>query len=810
MSAATVSEPFLLSSYPESSAYKKRRATPLYVSLPSGSDADPFVTIAVQGDGVHILDTSTLHPAASHTLGPSTSFSCPPATRTSPAKGGVRTCTTYAILESGPDMQPEGKGKTVLAWEESLAGGMSTSTESDKKKRVAVAPHPVAHIHAPDYLPSHVVLVSATGEVSVADAELEVQRTCTPQNNQPSTLVKHFLFPAASCSFLPSYTTSSYRAVSVSFLRSGDVLRVSVVGVAEENVTYLGECVVPTEETEILDLSCSDAGFISILVPSGSWIALSLTTSPSSSLTVSEAAEPLRLQGLTFINAARASEVSLAALTSSHVLLSAVTTGSVPEIVLLLWDLRYGVLLAQQTISVPSTLPRPKKQGAMLRLVASSTTRSTSSAFSKASAVNLNIILVLLPSPDRDHQQAETGNAARSTVLVVPLTVPVIATIAAAMGKANAGARWVSMKSGRGQAQPARCAPEMSTAARKALAEMKTAVDGSANGSTIRAETVFFEYVQQQGKGKGAAQGEEQSTPLEYPFVQGVLELVLHAPANTQGSSAHGKTQSAGAYSAKILRHLLESRTVSSSMVEGGVLPALAARNDWDAVALAMRTVSDLPEADVMALLTQVVAAHHRTSVSDENAMDVDSAPASASTPTLPMFLAQCVVYPYTPALQRTALHKHLADAADLTVILEVLDKWIVQHTEGDALLSATPPVTEASEPPPLDKVLAFVQTLLDASFLALLAHTPAHRLLRTLAGHIQPALARASELELLCGPLEPFARAAAAKAKAQAEAKDGGAKANDSGKDWRRKRKMAHEQAGMAVGLYQVEELVL
>ena len=59
----------------------------------------------------------------------------------------------------------------------------------------------------------------------------------------------------------------------------------------------------------------------------------------------------------------------------------------------------------------------------------------------------------------------------------------------------------------------------------------------------------------------------------------------------------------------------------------------------------------------------------------------------------------------------------------------------------------------------------------------------------------------------MLCGPLEPFARAAAARAKAQSEAKEG---KGDSGKDWRRKRKLAHEQAGIAVGLYQVEELVL
>ena len=56
MSAATLAEPFLLSSYPESSVYKKRKTVSLYASLPSGSNADPFVAVAVQGDGLHVLD----------------------------------------------------------------------------------------------------------------------------------------------------------------------------------------------------------------------------------------------------------------------------------------------------------------------------------------------------------------------------------------------------------------------------------------------------------------------------------------------------------------------------------------------------------------------------------------------------------------------------------------------------------------------------------------------------------------------------------------------------------------------------------
>ena len=212
----------------------------------------------------------------------------------------------------------------------------------------------------------------------------------------------------------------------------------------------------------------------------------------------------------------------------------------------------------------------------MLQLLASSTARSTSGA-SRAGSFNLNALLVLLPYPDRDQQQVDTASAnARSTILVVPLTVPVTSTIAAAMGKANAGARWVITKSARGQPLSARGAPDLSPLARKALSEMRSAIDGSANGSTAGAETVFFEFVKQQSKGKGAA-----GSTLEYLFVQGVLELVLRAPTIPQGSGGQGKTQGADAYSAKIVRHLLENRMVNSSMVEGGILPALATRNDW-------------------------------------------------------------------------------------------------------------------------------------------------------------------------------------------------------------------------------------
>lgn len=102
-------------------------------------------------------------------------------------------------------------------------------------------------------------------------------------------------------------------------------------------------------------------------------------------------------------------------------------------------------------------------------------------------------------------------------------------------------------------------------------------------------------------------------------------------------------------------------------------------------------------------------------------------------------------------------------------------------------------------------QVLAFLRAVLDSSFLALLQYTPSHRLLQRLSARLDPELAFIDEVEQLRGPLEPFAKA---QAKALAEGVQGARK--DTQVDWRRRKKLQHEQTALAVGLYQVEELVI
>jgi len=106
-------------------------------------------------------------------------------------------------------------------------------------------------------------------------------------------------------------------------------------------------------------------------------------------------------------------------------------------------------------------------------------------------------------------------------------------------------------------------------------------------------------------------------------------------------------------------------------------------------------------------------------------------------------------------------------------------------------------------------QIVSFLQMILDTSFVSLIQHAPAHKLLHTIHSRLEPQVSAISQGALLRGPLEPYAKA---QAKAIREARDKveGVKPKQLQGDWRQRKKQIREQANLAVAVYQVEELVL
>ena len=231
----------------------------------------------------------------------------------------------------------------------------------------------------------------------------------------------------------------------------------------------------------------------------------------------------------------------------------------------------------------------------------------------------------------------------------------------------------------------------------------------------------------------------------------------------------------------------------------------------------ALTTVADISEDELMASAKYLIDRQRRS----ENAMDVDVS--EGYVPPLWSYLFACLSYPFSAAPMRLAIRKHLPDAQDLVEILEILENWIQGGTEHEmeALLkslSTNMKTSSKADSPPYPRVfqphlfriatltpyqvIAFLQALLDASFVALLQYQPSHDLLRRLLSYIEPEITFIDSLEPLRGVLEPFVKAQSLKEKTGTS--------EESPAEWRKRKKQLEERAGLNVGLYRLEELAI
>ncbi|KAI0347456.1 hypothetical protein BDW22DRAFT_1351894 [Trametopsis cervina] len=800
--STSIGDPFLLSSYSVSqkagsfAASGPSKLTSIYASHHNGLSPEGYVVATAQGDGLHILDPSTLHPIVSHTLGPSTVFSCPAVSRIAPSSEGSRS-STYAVLENAQGINPNERGRTVRVWIDDASGEGTSSVQ--QRMFSSVLPHRVSRISLAEELPENVLFLGEHGDLTVTDNEVNVLYTYSPSdaNIRP---IRSFVFGRRTCSFVPSRSAFKQGAVVVTVANVDESVRLVILAAEASKTTVLAECPVPVEKADVIDASCSRSGFISLLLRSGDWYSLQIETPDFSNVALSKPSPPLFLKGLSFLANAPvvpAEEVAVASIGSSHVLLAGVTGTGSPDLVLLLWDLQYGVLLAHKTVPVPTSLNRNKKRGIDIELVVpSSQTQQALLVLSvKAGLTGIN---------GTSHEDPPSNDATqRSTILILPFSAPPTSTLANALGRATAGEKWLASKSA-AKTSSANIDADQT----KCLRHMHSAMD---QRRVEAVDEAFFSWVSR-ADSKPSARGAVK-LPYAHEFVKQVLEIVLRPPKSPNAEIP---------YSSKVVRHLLGKRCVSSSMLSGGLLPALRLRKDWDSILLAIKAVVDLPESDLMALLcftAKTPRQLEKQPATDQSAMDVDitTSPGDLSLASL---LPLCVTYRTTASALRLAFRKQFGDAAALTSVLEALAGWLRSYAEeGPQLLpegtkkdlhGALIPKYEEKQKncglPPLEKIITFVQTILDSSFLSLLSYPPSFAILREILSYVEPEVTFTDDLDQLRGPLEPFVKAHNQMLRLAAH----GPEKPDLSVDWRKKRKEAHEQATIAVGVYQVEELIL
>ncbi|KIK03283.1 hypothetical protein K443DRAFT_131500 [Laccaria amethystina LaAM-08-1] len=484
----------------------------------------------------------------------------------------------------------------------------------------------------------------------------------------------------------------------------------------------------------------------------GTWHSYQLSISPPSNDQLPQLSPPFQLTGLSFISSpALKQSISLLALTSSHVLLSGVSPTSPSEINLLLWDLQYSILVTSQTLPIPTVLASNPLQ---LRLFPASTRSSEEGQIQ--TLLQDQALLLLSPSSKISDKMQST-----SSVIVVPYAIPHTSTIAAAMGKAALSEQWIR-NTPTTQTQPA------DLARTKLLGTMRRCN-----------QAVSKLHICQRCTQHCSLNANERQQSPHFTIV--VFTRGAEVPSREKGSVS---------------------------------------------IRSAFTAVLDLPESEIIECLRVVVVYHRQQHSAD--AMEVDSHPATA-IPPLPSFLSLCTTYPTSQKYLLLALRQHLREIEDIMCVAQILDDWVskwgARRAAGEERLLPSKKDLRKNEYgmwvvvgrkyagkkqdelPPLEKVLAFLQTLMDASFLSLLQYPPAHQILKHLRAQLEPEVAFAELVEHLRGPLEPFAVGHEKALKEAAIPEKERKKEREKG-DWRQRR---NEKAMRTdIGVYQIEELVL
>ncbi|EJU06211.1 hypothetical protein DACRYDRAFT_112958 [Dacryopinax primogenitus] len=764
----SISEPFLLHSYavPTTAGPSTCKWLPQVQAHARWGDVAE-ITVTVQGDGIHSYDRSSLHPVSSYTLGPSTYFHSAAASRA--GKGGKR--STYVSVASGSDVA-EGQ-KTAWVWPEG-------SEDTASKQSVELLHHAKEFLFATS-LPSQIVIASPDGQLTLASSTLERIRNLAPPFSITG-ISWNFIFPKGPHT-VGTTPENTHDAVILTFFgNEAGKFGVRVVRIISDELTDVGwEKLDEVKATDVMSVCCEAGGNACILLISGE--ILSFQISATSSVSCISPPSPIKISFPK--STSDMPQASLLHVASSHILVASTPAAS-RQVEIELWDKRYGVQLASYSMPVPTSTP--EKFAVYLSQAASGQA------------------LLTLTCPIGGKK---SDNKARSSVFIVPYTVPHVSTLLNALGRMQIS-----------DTQAAEVNAALSETQRGLI---KSVGEALRNGASDTAQKAFFDWInlQTQATTNGNHVQIQPEDDSEEEGVNGLVDEDSDEEATlTNGrevnGTAHRPTATASlkkkalvhlptalveqlvdallippkpstdAHSS-ILRFLMRRGLVSYSMVRGeqSLVDILLDRGDWASVVVALQGVVDLPEsAIVQVLLTGLKG--------DSKAIP------------LPNVLTAVLAAPVTRPALRLALREQLRDMNHVCRLLEVLQGWLEQSgLRGLELDREAGFVDVDFRPRPrIDSILSFAETLLDTYYISLLQHPPAQPILRSFSTLLEPQLSLALELERLRGPLEVFAK------RKRAQGKSGMPQKSVSRFEEGRRRKKAQEEADMQVGLYRVEEV--
>ncbi|KAG6373762.1 hypothetical protein JVT61DRAFT_5904 [Boletus reticuloceps] len=581
MSSTAIGEPYQL--YLSSTlAQKSQNFEAIYTTY--NRDFPGYATVTAQGDGIHVWDIQNLHAVTSYSVEKLVKFAIP-AFSLYVTENGNKSVISYALIGLAPGYPKESRGRTIWVIRQNISGSTALASE----KTAVLVDVPPAQICGTGHDPVPLLFVSKNGSLFLANAQADIKNQLDWSGEREH--LETFVFPRKSCGFIRVDTDSS-SSIAVTCCQISMTLHVRVALLGEE-IVPLGTCEIPiassTSDTNsvISGLTCSSTGVLSFIDPRGIWTTHQLVFL-NSSLVPTPMSENLHLHRFTMLKSKKPKEsFSVVSLGTSFVLLAALVEGT-QDLSLQMWDLSYGILVASQSMPVPSGIP-----------------------FAHLSLAVADEGQVLLSaSPSSIHEKSS-----RSSIHIVPIDARLKSTIAAALGKMAQTTEWLRPKASKDQGS------QEDDASAKIISDIRASLKKK---NAQKAEQAFLGWVSSHSSREAV---------LGYEFVKKILNIVLGPDS-----------QITYPYTPRITHCLLENAVVSPIMLNGRLITMLRQRGDWENLMFALTRVADVSEDELMASAKFLIDRQRK----NENAMDVDAS--EVMYPLFgPIFLPVCHIHSLRP-----------------------------------------------------------------------------------------------------------------------------------------------------------------
>jgi hypothetical protein len=117
-------------------------------------------------------------------------------------------------------------------------------------------PYRIAQVHAPEELPTHIIVVYSSGKVDLLDGSLHVSSASEGDPIKGSRFLKSFLFPSLGCNFIPPRERAAGSICLVIALARGSKVVLQIHCISSTGPCLLTELAIPEVELVCL-LICS-------------------------------------------------------------------------------------------------------------------------------------------------------------------------------------------------------------------------------------------------------------------------------------------------------------------------------------------------------------------------------------------------------------------------------------------------------------------------------------------------------------------------------------------------------------------------